>query len=140
MFKSLKSLGESSRYVPVIKRKLTNQKDICVDRVFAIESIEQFREKLRDSDSPVLVNFSATWCLNCTILSPLIESIVCDHPRKFKLLKVDIEKHIDLAMEYNVSVIPVIFGVSRGQILSSLIGLQKIEKIQSWLDDFLKKA
>lgn len=143
MYKSLKSFGERFKYLPVIKRKLTDQskqKNVSPDRVFAIQTVEEFNQKLTASDSPVVINFSAVWCLNCNVLTPMIESIVRENSRELLLLKVDVDKHTDLALEYNVSVIPVLFGVNRGKIQSTLTGLHDVEKVQSWVGDFLKST
>lgn len=141
MFKSLESFGKRFKYVPVIKRNLTiksNQKNNN-ERIFTIKSIDEFNEILLKSDSPVIVNFSATWCFNCTLVSPLIQTIVRENSRKIILLKVDVDKHLDLALEHNVSVIPALLGINQGQIQSTLVGLHEVEKIQSWVDVFLNK-
>ncbi len=144
MYKSLKIFRERFYSVPIIKRNLiTDQSklnNVNSDRIFTIQNIEEFNEKLMNSDSPVIVNFSAIWCFNCTLLSPLIESIVREHSSKIKLFKVDVDKHMDLAMAYNVSTVPVMFGVNRGEIQSSLTGLHDIKKIQIWLENFLSKT
>lgn len=143
MYKSLNTFGHRFQNVSVIKRCLTdqsNQKNISSDRIFTIQNLNEFQEKIMKSDSPIIVNFSAAWCHNCTMLSPIIESIVRDHSRRIVLFKVDVEKHMDLALEYGVSAIPCLLGVNRGQVRSSLIGIHGIEKIQKWVDDFLKKA
>ncbi|KAG4072541.1 hypothetical protein HA402_004630 [Bradysia odoriphaga] len=143
MFKLLKKFGERFKCEPIIKRKLSSKNDLNKansQRVITIRSIEEFYDKLMKSDSPVVVNFSAAWCLNCSILSPLVESIVSSSPRKVVLLKVDVDDHMDLALSYNVSAIPVLFGVSRGQVRNSLVGLHETEKIESWINDFLKTA
>lgn len=142
MFKSLKSLAERFRYVAVIKRRLTspsNQKN-NFERIVAVQSAEHFNEQLINNESPVIISFSAEWCQNCKILTPMIESIVLENPRKMKLLKVDVDKHMDLALEYNLSVIPVLFGIKDGEIQSTLTGLHNLDKIQNWIDDFLKQS
>lgn len=109
------------------------------ERIFVIQSMDEFKEKIKANDVPVIVNFSATWCHNCTILGPIIESIVQDNSRKIIMLKVDIDKHIDLALDNRVTAIPTLLGIYQGKIKSRFIGLHEIEKIQDWVDDFLKK-
>lgn len=143
MFKSLKSFGERYKCVSLIKSKLTNQSKRNAsgfERVHTIQSIDEFNEKLLNSDSPVIVSFSAVWCSNCTIMSPLVESIVRENSRKIILFKVDVDKHVDLALDYNVYSVPALVGVAYGQIQSSLIGLREPDAIRSWVDVFLKKA
>lgn len=143
MFQSLKIFGKRLNRVSTITRTLSDQNrpnTVNPKRLITIRSVDEFHEKLMKSDSPVVVNFSAAWCLNCNILNPLLESIISNSPRNVVLLKVDVDDHMDLALSYNVSVIPVLFGVSRGQVQSSLVGLHGTEKIESWIEAFLKTA
>lgn len=143
MFKSLKNFGKRCKCVSLIKSKLANQSDIkasIFERVHTIQSIDEFNEKIINSDSPVIVSFSAAWCYNCTVLSPIVESIVRENSKKVILFKVDVDKYSDLALEYKVSSIPVLFGVNHGQIQSSLMGLHETKVIRDWVDVFLNKT
>lgn len=141
MFQSLKVFGKRFNCVPIINRTLSDRNYpnyTNSERIITIQSIDEFNEKIMKSDTPVIVNFSAAWCHNCTILSPLVESIISTLPRKVVLLKVDVDEYMDLALSFNVSAIPILFALNRGQIRSRLRGLQDIEKIESWIDAFLK--
>lgn len=142
MYKSLKRFGE--RLKEVIKSNLTtvqpSNKSKQFEPVHTIQSIDEFNEKLKNSNLPVIVNFSAAWCFNCKILNPLIESIVRENSGKIMMFKVDVDEHTDLALEYKVSSIPILFGIHRGQIKSSLSGLREIEDIRIWVEVFLKKT
>lgn len=141
MFKLLRCFRQSSKVAPMRRWKTTGpSKDSSSQRIIVIQSLDEFNQKIKTSDVPVIVNFSASWCGNCKILSPIIESVVQDNSRKIIMLKVDIDKHIDLALDYRVSNIPTLLGLYQGQIQSIFIGLHEKEKIQDWVDYFLKKT
>lgn len=141
MFKLLRCFRESFKFVPLTKRTLTNQsKNSKFEQILQIQSIDEFNEKLKITDLPVIVNFSAAWCHNCKILSPMIEAIVRENSKKIIIFKVNIEEHIELALDYRVYAVPTLFGVYNGQIQSRLLGLHEVEKIRDWVEDFLKKT
>ena len=59
-----------------------------------------------NSEKPTLVDFYATWCSPCQMLSPILESVSTEVGDSAKVLKVDIEKNMDFAREYCVRSVP----------------------------------
>ncbi|CAN8007844.1 unnamed protein product, partial [Ixodes pacificus] len=72
---------------------------------FAIQDAEDFKSKVLDSKKPVVVNFRASWCGPCKMLTPRLEVAVDARGDKFDLAKVDIDQQADLAMQYEVRMI-----------------------------------
>lgn len=143
MLRSLKIFGEKLKLAPLTKRSLADQcqpNRMNLERVLTIHSIEEFNKKITTSDSPVIVNFSAEWCFNCKTLLPLIETIVHEHSRKMLLLKVDVDQHPELALSYNLTVVPVLIGINKGEAMTSLTGMHKVEEIRNWVEAFLAKT
>jgi len=77
----------------------------------------------------VVVDFYADWCGPCRMLSPVLEELT-----EVTVGKVDIETEQNLAVEYNVSSIPLLVFMKDGKEESRMVGLQTKEKIQKVID------
>ncbi len=75
---------------------------------------ENFKTEVLDSKNAILVDFFATWCGPCNMLSPVLERI-SNTRADFDIAKVDIDKLRDLAIDYGIEVVPtlVIFKDSK---------------------------
>jgi rhodanese-related sulfurtransferase len=76
-------------------------------------SIEAFDAAI--SGQTVLVDFGATWCPPCKKMEPVLKSLQNNNPNKFKLVKVDGGKDIDLLKKYAVTALPVFIIFKNGQ-------------------------
>lgn len=84
-------------------------------------NIENFKEEVLDSDIPVLVDFYATWCGPCKMLSPILHEIADEHD-ELKICKIDVDAHMDLAAKYNVASIPTLLVFKNGELVNRQTG------------------
>lgn len=105
---------------------------------FKVQDIEDFNERVRNAKVPVIVDFFATWCNPCRLLTPRIESVIAEKQGKVLLAKVDIDQHTDLALDYQVGSVPVLIAMKDGKVLDRMIGLQDIDKLKSFVDRYSK--
>ena len=82
---------------------------------------------------PVIVDFWATWCRPCKILSPALERITNQSEGAFRLAKVDVDENPNLAVLYNVRSIPTVKAFSNGQVVGEFVGLQPEERIREFI-------
>src|SRR5215467_146540 len=83
-----------------------------------------FREDVitESMKQPVLVDFWAEWCGPCKQLTPVIEKAVKAAKGKVKLVKMDIDKHPQIAGQLGVQSIPAVFAFSKGQPVDGFMG------------------
>ncbi|CAH0694254.1 unnamed protein product [Spodoptera exigua] len=104
--------------------------------IVKIQSTDDFKDKVINSKVPVVVDFFATWCNPCRLLTPRLESIISESKGKVVLAKVDIDEQADLALDYDVSSVPVLVAIKNGKVLHRLVGLQDTDKLRKWIEDF----
>lgn len=83
---------------------------------------ENFETEVLKSDIPVLVDFWATWCGPCMMLSPVIAELAEEFEGKIKVGKVNVDEQNELAMQYRVASIPTLLLFENGQITKTSVG------------------
>lgn len=80
-----------------------------------------FETEVLNAKGTVLVDFFATWCGPCKMLSPVLEKVAEKHP-DVKVVKVDVDQASDLASQYGVMGVPTMIVFKDGQIASKAVG------------------
>ena len=81
-----------------------------------------FEQEAEKSEKPVLVDFWATWCGPCKMLSPVIEEIAKEYDGKIKVGKVNVDDEPDLAAKFGIEVIPTLILFKDGKIVGRISG------------------
>lgn len=89
---------------------------------------ENFKTEVLDSKEPILVDFFATWCGPCNMLSPILENI-SNTRADFNIAKVNIDELRDLAIDYEVEVVPTLLIFKSGKVVGRIEGLVSEEEI-----------
>ena len=88
----------------------------------------EFENEVLNSDKKVLVDFYATWCGPCKIISPIIEEVAKENP-EVKFVKVDIDANQELAEKYEVVYIPTLVVIENGKEITKSVGAISKEEI-----------
>jgi thioredoxin 1 len=78
--------------------------------------MESFQELIQ-SDKPVLVDFYADWCGPCKAMEPVVKEIAKAVEGKARVVKVDIDKRVQIAQTYNVNAVPTFIVFKNGKII-----------------------
>jgi len=84
--------------------------------------------------TPVLVDFWATWCQPCQILKPLLEKIADANQGRFLLAKVNTEENQQIAMQFGIRSIPAVKLFINGEVVDEFMGALPENDILAFLD------
>ncbi len=87
-----------------------------------------FENEVMRSDKPVLIDFFATWCGPCRMVSPLVDEIA-QQRSDIKVCKVDVDDQGELASRFGVSSIPMLVVMKNGKVTAQNVGAVPKEKI-----------
>lgn len=90
-----------------------------------------FETEVLNSDIPVLVDFFAEWCAPCKMLAPILEKLADELAGKANIVKIDIDKDIDLATKYGITAVPTLIVFKNGEVINTTTGLQPLESLKS---------
>src|SRR3954466_4673053 len=105
----------------------------------ASENVKEFTEsnfeqEVLKSETPVLVDFWAEWCMPCRMLAPTIDKLATDYAGKVKVGKVDTDANREIALKYRIESIPTVILFKGGQVVEKFVGVQKKDKFKAALD------
>ena len=88
---------------------------------------------LKSKETPVLVDFWATWCGPCKTLGPLLDKLVAEFAGGFRLAKVDVDKEQQLAEYFQIKSVPTVMLVKDGQIVDGFPGALSEGQLREFL-------
>lgn len=96
-----------------------------------------FDSVLATKNTPVMVDFWATWCGPCRMVAPVIEQVAEEYEGRAIVGKVDVDECGDLAMRYGVMSIPTVMVFVNGQPVAKQIGAAPKTTYAAMLDQAL---
>ena len=87
-----------------------------------------FQKEVLNSDKKVIIDFYATWCVPCQMLSPVLEEVATENS-DIKLVKIDVDQNEELAYKYGISAMPTIRVMENGEEINRSIGVISKEDI-----------
>ncbi len=94
---------------------------------------KNFQKEIINSEKTVLLDFWASWCGPCKMLSPIIDEIAVERP-DIKVCKVNIDEEQELAAQYQVMSIPTLFVLKNGEITNHSVGVRSKNQILDMLE------
>ncbi len=88
---------------------------------------------------PVVVDFWATWCMPCLMLSPALEKAAKEYKGKFILAKLNVDEARITSQKYGIMSIPSVKMFKGGKVADEFIGAVPESVVRNWLDKNLNK-
>ena len=85
-------------------------------------TVENFDEKVLNSEKPVMLDFWATWCGPCQMQAPIFHAFAEKHADTAVFGKVNVDEQMELAQKYGVMTIPTLLVIKNGEIANKHIG------------------
>ncbi len=95
---------------------------------------DNFEKEVLKSDIPVLVDFWASWCGPCKMLSPIIAQIAEEQAGKVKVGKINVDEQQELAAQFRVMSIPTLIVFKDGEAVAQSVGVQPKEQIEAMFE------
>jgi thioredoxin 1 len=92
-------------------------------------SEDTFKADVLQASLPVLVDFTAVWCGPCKMLDPVVKQLAEQWDGKVKVMKLDVDDHPQLAMEYQVMGVPTLMLFKNGQPVERVTGYQPKDRL-----------
>ena len=91
-------------------------------------TVENFDAEVLQSETPVLVDFWASWCGPCRMLSPVVDEIA-EETDTIKVCKVNVDDQGDLAVRFGIMSIPTLLAFRGGELIKQSVGVQPKQAI-----------
>ena len=93
---------------------------------------ENFNTEVLGSDKPVLIDFWASWCGPCRMVSPIVDEIAQERTEN-KVRKVNVDEQSELAAQFGVMSIPTLVVMKDGKVVNRSVGTRPKRDILSLL-------
>ncbi len=85
---------------------------------------ENFEAEVMSAKEPVLVDFWATWCGPCRMLSPVVDKLAEEFEGKIKVGKINVDEQQELAARFGIMTIPTLLVFKGGEIVEKSVGVK----------------
>ena len=86
-------------------------------------------EQLKQSTKPVVIDFHATWCGPCKILSPILEELQ-EEMEEVEFVKLDVDQFPEISGANQVMGVPTVVIIKDGEVKDRFVGVQPKETIK----------
>ncbi len=98
------------------------------------KQFSSFEELLSTSSVPVLVDFYATWCGPCQMMSPILEQVGTQMRSRIQVVKVDTDKYPGIASKYEIQSLPTLVLFKKGQPVERIEGAMQASQLMQHLN------
>ncbi|WP_035797900.1 thioredoxin [Crocosphaera chwakensis] len=98
------------------------------------KQFSSFEEMLSASTVPVLVDFYATWCGPCQMMSPILEQVGTQMRNRVQVVKIDTDKYPGIASKYGIQSLPTLVLFKQGQPVERIEGAMQASQLMQHLN------
>ena len=94
---------------------------------------ENFQAEVTQTQGITLLDFWASWCGPCRMLSPIVEQVAAEHA-EIKVGKVNVDDEPELAAQFGIQSIPTLIAFKNGKKYKESVGLVEKEEVEALLE------
>ena len=91
-----------------------------------------FQNEVLNSEMPVLLDFWASWCGPCRMVSPIVDEIAAERG-DIKVGKINVDEQPELAAQFGVMSIPTLVVIKGGRVVNQMVGARPKSQILAML-------
>ena len=96
---------------------------------------QNFQSEVAESKEKVLIDFWASWCGPCRMVSPIVDEIAEESPAGVKVSKVNVDEQPELAQQFQVMSIPTLLVMKDGKPVASSVGARPKQFIVKMIEE-----
>jgi thioredoxin 1 len=96
-----------------------------------------FAEAIGAADKPVLVDFTASWCGPCKMISPILDDLSVEQADSLQIAKIDVDENPATTMRYDVMSMPTLILFKDGVPVRKLVGARGKQHLLEELADII---
>ncbi|MBE9127403.1 MULTISPECIES: thioredoxin [unclassified Coleofasciculus] len=101
------------------------------------KQFSNFQDLLANTTVPLLVDFYATWCGSCQMMTPILEKIKTQMGNRLQVVKIDADKYPQLASDYKIQALPTLILFQNGEQVLRIKGVMKAPQLIQKLEEYL---
>jgi thioredoxin 1 len=108
---------------------------MSADTVAYVEESEF--DTLLSAEEVVVVDFTATWCGPCRLISPLMDQLAEEYQGRVKVMKVDIDNNKPIFKKFGLRSIPAVLIFKNSELIETIVGVSPYEQFSSAVQKLL---
>lgn len=101
------------------------------------QQFQNFDDMLASADLPMLVDFYATWCGPCQMMTPILKQVSAQTQGKMKIAKIDTDRYPQLASQHHIHALPTLVLFKQGQAVERIEGVLPADQLMARLTPHL---